>query len=285
MGYKHSPETRLKISRAHKGRVSPTKGMKFSEESIRKRVDKVRGRKMSETARKNMSEAQKRRPPRKKGGFKHSEESKEKMRQKKLGKKMPLRSQEYRDAVSKRHKGKVLSEETRKKMSEARMGKPSARKGVKLSDETKEKLRQANLGKKYSEEVRRKVSEAGKGRLAWNKGKKYKAPKQSLAIKGSKNPNWKGGKSFEKYPQEWNDELRDTIRKRDNYLCSLCGISQNELIGMHKRLSVHHIDYNKRNLCHGNLISLCVKCHGKTHYNREHWEKYFKDKIEIKTWI
>lgn len=55
-------------------------------------------------------------------------------------------------------KGVIMSEESRLKMSNAKKGKPSNRKGFHLSEETKEKLRQANLGKHHSEETRLKIS-------------------------------------------------------------------------------------------------------------------------------
>jgi len=55
------------------------------------------------------------------------------------------------------NKGKHLSEETKRKLSEARIGKP-------LSEEHKRKIGEAGKGRHPSEETRRKISE-------WNKGK------------------------------------------------------------------------------------------------------------------
>jgi hypothetical protein len=45
-------------------------------------------------------------------------------------------------------------------------------KGRIVSEETKRKIGEANKGRKFSEEVRRKNSEAHKGMIPWNKGKK-----------------------------------------------------------------------------------------------------------------
>ena len=45
------------------------------------------------------------------------------------------------------------------------------------------------------------------------------------------------------------------------------------------KLSIHHIDYNKKNCKEDNLISLCVHCHGLTNKNRNSWINYFKDLI------
>lgn len=67
-------------------------------------------------------------------------------------------------------KGVIMSKEARLKMSNAKKGKPSNRKGKHLSEETKEKLRQANLGKHHSGYSKRKMSESHKGQIPWNKG-------------------------------------------------------------------------------------------------------------------
>lgn len=89
---------------------------------------------------------------------------------------------------------------------------------------------------------------------------------------GKNNPMWCGGKSFEIYPQEFNNTLKEEIRSRDGHKCQKCSTPQ---IKLAKNLIVHHIDYNKKNCNKNNLISLCQKCHNKTNKNREHWKEYF----------
>jgi len=91
------------------------------------------------------------------------------------------------------------------------------------------------------------------------------------------NSSWLGGKSFEPYGNKFNDELKEKIRKRDNYTCQECGYAQEEL---GYALSVHHIDYNKKNSILDNLVSLCKSCHQKTNFNREDWINYFQIKNE-----
>jgi len=81
------------------------------------------------------------------------------------------------------------SEETKKKLSQIRKGKPKP----------------WQKGKKLPLEHRRKMSEAHKG--------KYK---------GNENPNWRGGTSFEPYSSAWTKELRQAIRQRDNFTCQVC---------------------------------------------------------------
>jgi len=90
---------------------------------------------------------------------------------------------------------------------------------------------------------------------------------------GSLNYNWRGGSSFEPYSPEFNRRLKRRVRKRDNYQCRLCGMSQEEHLERFSRpLSVHHIDYNKLNHSMANLIALCMTCHGKTNGDREYYE-------------
>lgn len=87
---------------------------------------------------------------------------------------------------------------------------------------------------------------------------------------GHKNPNWKGGKSFEPYPVTWSHQLREMIRDRDGRKCQVCLKDEGR-----ERLSVHHIDYCKSNVDPLNLVSLCHDCHCKTNSNRFQWLEYF----------
>jgi len=174
------------------------------------------------------------------------------------------------------------SKEIRKKMSEShkkRGTKPPSRKGVKLSNEHKRKLSKAHKGKKLSEETKKRMSIAKKGKPNGREGvrlsKKTKI-KISKSVSKENHPNWQGGKSFEEYSFGWTDDLRDSIRKRDNYICQLCGIHQDELVDSYTKLDVHHIDYDKNNLDPNNLISLCRKCHMKTNFDREYWIRFFE---------
>lgn len=73
-----------------------------------------------------------------------------------------------------------------------------------------------------------------------------------------------------RYPSEFNAKLKTTIRDRDNHECQLCGA-----VEVDKTHHVHHIDYNKSNLDHDNLITLCEKCHNITHHGRTFWQIIF----------
>ena len=79
---------------------------------------------------------------------------------------------------------------------------------------------------------------------------------------------------FRAYPVGWHKTFKEQIRYRDGYQCQICGMPE---IEQNRKLSVHHIDYNKHNLSEDNLIALCHGCHSKTNHNREKWNKYFKE--------
>ena len=68
------------------------------------------------------------------------------------------------------HLGKHHSEESRKKMSEARKGKPSWNKGKHLSAETCQKLSEVHKGKHHSAETCKKIGEARKCKHWYNNG-------------------------------------------------------------------------------------------------------------------
>jgi len=97
---------------------------------------------------------------------------------------------------------------------------------------------------------------------------------------GDKNPRWKGGssKSFTYYNGKFTKKLKQIIRERDGYVCQICGGKDSN--------QVHHIDYDKSNCDENNLITLCVKCHGKCHgrINETRKEEIIKTlKMEEKT--
>ena len=119
-----------------------------------------------------------------------------------------------------------------------------------------------------------------KGQIAWNKGMTFSDEWRNnirKALQGDKSSNWRGGKSFEPYDISFNNGLKEIIRKRDEFICQECGINENKLS---RRLSIHHIDYDKKNNDKDNLISLCHTCHNRTQFNREFWTNYFKAKTQ-----
>ena len=251
-------------------------GKKHTEETKRKMRMVAKNRPtISEDTRKKLSKANK--------GRKHSEESKRKISEVNKG---HFTSEETRRKIGEANRGYVpwnknktgvFSKEALKKMSEAQKGKPSGMKG-----------------KRHTKESKRKMSKSLKGKIPWIKGKRHtKEARKKLSetfkerfINKENHPSWRGGLSFEPYGLEFNNKLKEQIRKRDSYRCQQCFRSQDELYrntkaGMRKeKLAVHHIDYQKTNNNPNNLISLCRNCHAQTNYKRHDWTEYFQNRIK-----
>ena len=167
-------------------------------------------------------------------------------------------------------------------------------------------------GKSHTKETKQRIRDKLKGRIPWNKGKKY-SEKTRLKIslnhanvsgsnnpmfdihrfgkdapnfnkkhpglnKGNKNPSWIDGRSYFPYPPEFNEKLREKIRKRDGYICKKCSMNQKEHYDKYGRnLEIHHIDYNSQNCEEENLITLCKGCNLEVNQNRDIWEKKFNE--------
>ncbi len=107
---------------------------------------------------------------------------------------------------------------------------------------------------------------------------RFKNPKNHpmFGRKGKKHPSYKHGEGRFPYPLEFNDELKLKIRKRDNYICQKCRITEEEHIIVYGRvLDVHHIDYNKKNINLNNLITFCRSCNSRANFNRKYWTNHF----------
>lgn len=188
-------------------------------------------------------------------GHKHTEETKRQMSLSKQGNKNPMYG------IGKQHSfyGKKLSEEHKQKIRKSKQKKPYTH-----TEKRKEKIRQYQKGRKRTKEHGENISKALMGHKGYWKGKF-----------GKDSFNWNGGSSFEGYPTTWTNDVKEAIRKRDNYLCQVCFKSQEE---EGNKLAVHHIDYNKNNVNENNLISLCHSCHLKTNYNRKYWVSYLRNR-------
>ena len=73
-------------------------------------------------------------------------------------------SDETRKKISETKKGKPMSEEQKKKISEAKKGEKHHFFGKKLSEEHRRKMSESHKGKQLSEETKKKISEKQKGR-------------------------------------------------------------------------------------------------------------------------
>lgn len=165
----------------------------------------------------------------------------------------------------------------------SRKGKPAWNSG--LTKETDSRV--AKIGEKVSENAKINPNSGTKGKtkeeypqLAHSKKSRKKISKtmkkRGLGRK-EKNGNWKGGTSFLPYSPSFDNELKSLIRLRDNFLCQLCGMSQEENI---RKFEVHHINNNKENSIPSNLISLCKSCHSRVSKNAGQYEKHFANRIK-----
>ncbi len=88
------------------------------------------------------------------------------------------------------------------------------------------------------------------------------------------------GRSFENYPKEYTYYLRKKIRKRDNYKCQNCSMTEEEHLMVYcKVLNIHHIDSNKDNNLETNLITVCIRCNNIAKFNKDYWISFYKEKI------
>ena len=124
---------------------------------------------------------------------------------------------------------------------------------------------------------------ANKGREApWTKTSKNRERCRKKWL-GKNNPNWIDGSKPNPYTIEFNNDLKEQIKKWDNHICQLCEkTEQQELIDLGMKLCTHHIDYNKQNCNLNNLISLCHACHAKTISNRKYWTTFFQAKVSLR---
>ena len=169
--------------------------------------------------------------------------------------------------------------------------------GIKTRNRSKSMLRNKNsLGFKQSQEtIEKKRLNANRMFGSNNPMFGKKRPEHKLNCKccfciikrgeyrGKLNHAWKGGISSEPYTEEFTGKLKEIIRKRDNYTCQNCGLTNKDNVKIYKEnLTVHHIDYNKKNSKENNLISLCKGCHTKSNGNRKYWTKHLQEIINDK---
>lgn len=137
--------------------------------------------------------------------------------------------------------GKHHSDETKRKMSSANLGRESALKGKQLSEETKKKIGLASLGKPRSLEVKIKISNSHRAKFV---GKESYAQRMKYLRASFRYKEW-----------------RTAVFKRDDWTCQFCGVKGGKLQADHiKPFSLfpdlHYEITNGR--------TLCRPCHFKT---------------------
>lgn len=173
---------------------------------------------------------------------------------------------------------RILSEETKKKISLANKGKVR-------SPEVVEMLRRQQLGKKLSELTKRKIGDSIRGEKNGNFGRNFSIEtrkKMSESRKGiyiaEKHPRWKGGISRAYKTGYYSVEYklwRKAVFERDGYTCQDCGF-----YGGHGYITAHHIKsfakYPKLRFELSNGKTLCEDCHKLTdNYKGRNKEKIY----------
>lgn len=101
----------------------------------------------------------------------------------------------------------------------------------------------------------------------------------SIKMSGNGNPNWKNGITYEEYCPLWTDrEYKDWLKyERDSGKCQnpLCENKSN-------RLTLHHINYDKKDCRPTNLIAVCNSCNAAANYNREWHAAFYGELIRRK---
>jgi hypothetical protein len=171
--------------------------------------------------------------------------------------------------------GKIVSQETKIKMSASHSGEKNSMYGKPRTPEVKTKLSIAHLGKHLSDEHKQKIAMGVKGKTGHMRGKHHTEKtklKMSIAQSGENNAQWEGGKSFEPYCPKWTYDLRRRIRSFFDHRCVICGKSDESDI---RKLSCHHVTYDKNACCDGKPVqfaALCISCHAKTNFGKSRWE-------------
>jgi hypothetical protein len=111
---------------------------------------------------------------------------------------------------------------------------------------------------------------------SWQQGKRCPScDKINLSLRqiGDRNHQWKGGISFEPDCPIWKDkEYKQDIRERDGNRClnPYCNSKKSN------DLTVHHIDYDKKNCKPDNLITICRSCNCMANKDRDWHQTWYK---------
>ncbi|MFB0556087.1 MAG: HNH endonuclease [Phycisphaerae bacterium] len=131
----------------------------------------------------------------------------------------------------------------------------------------KYKKRWATYIKGHSARIQKRSAEICK-KLSIAARKRFENPEE----RRKQRHNYKGGVSFNYNPPELTGKYLQSIRRRDNFECQLCGYTNR---GKKRKLETHHIDDDRHNNHPDNIITLCRSCHWDTKKagDKEAWQR------------
>ena len=231
-------------------------------------------------------------------GHRLSLEGIEKVRKAHIGMKA---SEETKQKLRDSHKNQRPSKETIERIRVALKGKMPKnfqammeKRGPHLSDETKKKISETRLrifadkkkpkpAPRTEEEKHMRRSQAHKDHPSKYWQNKHMHENMKIKMCEVKYGGfWYGAVRYydgKQYCEKFNHNFRERVRAYFNWICPICGTPQNG-----KKLSVHHVNYNKKSCCDPEaprlFIPLCSgDCHLNTNRNREKWEGYFTEML------
>ena len=139
-----------------------------------------------------------------------------------------VHTDEEKQKISEAHKGKIVSEETKLKISNSRKGITSPRKGCHLSEETKQKLRMARLGKHLSDDTKNKIKNS------WNNysEEKRESIRQKLSASSMGNKYCVGKHPSEETRNKLSESHKGLLCGDKNPMYGKCG-DKNPMYGRH----------------------------------------------------
>jgi hypothetical protein len=166
------------------------------------------------------------------------------------------------------HKGKKMSEESKKKISDAhkKLGtKPPSRKGIKTPLDVRIKISKAGIGRVVSEKTRNKISKTKKGHIVSKETREKISKANNGKNTGSNSHSWRGGITpINKSIRNSTDYMlwRKSCFERDNFTCQKTG----QYGG---KLEIHHInnfeDFPELRFAIDNGITLSKESHKEFH--------------------
>ena len=131
--------------------------------------------------------------------------------------------------------------------------------GTHMSDETKEKISKSHKGRIWSPEVIKRRANSNRGKIMSEEAKL----KISLAQRGEKGNNWKGGKCRDRQGGGYRySQWRKSVFERDNYMCIIGGKDHGSNLQAHHIISWSMNPTLRYKISNG--ITLCINCHKQT---------------------